>query len=39
MDKIFDKEVEDYICYWGESCNGKNEMKNEDGVVEFSVKD
>lgn len=27
LDKIFDNEVEDYICYCGETSNPKNQMK------------
>ena len=37
LDKIFDNEVEDYICYCGETSNPKNQMKNHDAVVDFTL--
>ena len=37
LDKIFDNEVEDYICYCGETSNPKNQMKTHDAVVDFTL--
>ena len=37
LDKIFDNEVEDYICYCGETTNPKNQMKTHDAVVDFTL--
>ena len=34
---IFDNELEDYICYCGQTSNPKIQMQNHDAVVDFTL--
>lgn len=38
LDIVYSNELEDYICYCGETSNPKYEFKKHDAVVDFTLK-
>lgn len=37
LNRLYENEYEDYICYCGETANPKNEMYAHDAVVDFTL--